>query len=512
MRALLLQVTRKMGIEFEADSCLLPWAVRHAGWLYSRFNRRQDSNMTPIEKIKMARYAKPLLMFGECCICRRPGAQLNKLDLHWLHGVWLGRDAKTDEHYVGTETGIVRARAIRRMVQEQQWVPERVCAMRLTPWRTGGAHRGRLPKPRTDQEPIMLGAMPASAYSDTVGDRIRAAVPAASSSSASGGAQQAPPPAQAPQHPAGAQHAPPPAQAPQRPDGAQQAAPPAQTPQRPDGAQQDGGRESSPVSVTGSPHTPPPGEVSAAKRARAASPRGSVRESTEAGGELATPDKRPRLPVASRLNALREMQALCEEETDESAELPADEPGATEVEKAKRDHIQMLCDPLVVVAVCRSEIDQRPLTCRGRHADQRESQGTAHDARLRTEVARVRRLLQQHAGAGAFEGHVGVGHKERPRGGVGRPLGRVLPGAVGRGRLRGAAAGGGTAVALCARASGFEGGAEGMGSSLDFEADGRDAHALAVQDGRLHLLQLEGPADHGQACGRLLDRRAARSG
>ena len=140
MRALILDLQRRFGIEVGPTSPLLPWAARHAAWLYNRYHRRDG--VTAYERLHLTRYSKPLLIFGECCICRRPGAQLNKLEIHWLHGIWLGRDSKTDEHFIGTEGGIVRARAVRRMIESQQWIKERVLAMEWTPWRTSAAVRG----------------------------------------------------------------------------------------------------------------------------------------------------------------------------------------------------------------------------------------------------------------------------------------------------------------------------------------------------------------------------------
>ena len=118
MRTLVLQLQGKIGIELPPD-CPMPWATRHAAWLHNRFHQRKDTNPTPFEKVHLKNFF---------------GAQLHKLDMHWLNGIWLGRDSKTDEHFISTEGGIVRARAIRRMVEAQLWIPERDLAMQWTPW------------------------------------------------------------------------------------------------------------------------------------------------------------------------------------------------------------------------------------------------------------------------------------------------------------------------------------------------------------------------------------------
>ena len=38
-----------------------------------------------------------LLMPGEAVLCRRPGAMVNKLEMQWLEGIWIGREATTDD-------------------------------------------------------------------------------------------------------------------------------------------------------------------------------------------------------------------------------------------------------------------------------------------------------------------------------------------------------------------------------------------------------------------------------
>ena len=177
MRTFVVQLEEKTGMKVKPDSPILPWALRHAAWVHNRYNKQKETGLTPYEKVHLTKYQRPLLMFGEHCICRRPGAQLNKLDIHWLRGIWLGRDAKTDEHFIGTEGAIVRARAVRRVVEPEQWQKERVEAMIWTPWHTS-AVQGRPPKQRTDQEPIALGPVPSAilaGHLDPVGQRIREA-------------------------------------------------------------------------------------------------------------------------------------------------------------------------------------------------------------------------------------------------------------------------------------------------------------------------------------------------
>ena len=125
-----LQAEKGLGKRLSRDAAFLKWLPCHAAWAYNRFHVRRDTNLTPYEKTRLVKYQKPILMPGEAVLRRRPGAIVNKLEMQWLEGIWIGREAKTDEHLVGTPQGIVRARAVKRKVPSKQWDNDLVDAMK----------------------------------------------------------------------------------------------------------------------------------------------------------------------------------------------------------------------------------------------------------------------------------------------------------------------------------------------------------------------------------------------
>ena len=141
-RTLVAQVEDRTGLIFGADSPLWLWAFRHAGWILTRFGRRRDTGMTPYAKLFCKQYRQPLLMFAEAVIARRPGAQINKLEHHWLEGLWVGRDGSTDEHLVASGGGIVRCRAVKRMTEDRRWLAARFGSFQWTPWAPSAVQRG----------------------------------------------------------------------------------------------------------------------------------------------------------------------------------------------------------------------------------------------------------------------------------------------------------------------------------------------------------------------------------
>ena len=151
---------KNSGSTIKDDSPLLTRLPRHAAWQYTRFHKEQDSPTTAYEKIRHVSYQNPILLVGEAVACRRPGALANKLESACLEGIWLGRDSKTVEHLIGTPSGMVRNRALKRRVERRRWDPSLLNAMVWNPWNPAPVTRGRPLKVRSDREPILMGPIP----------------------------------------------------------------------------------------------------------------------------------------------------------------------------------------------------------------------------------------------------------------------------------------------------------------------------------------------------------------
>ena len=58
--------------------------------------------LTPLRSV---RHRKEILPLREQVLARRPGVNANQLMQPWVTGLWLGRDALSDEHLIGTAAG-----------------------------------------------------------------------------------------------------------------------------------------------------------------------------------------------------------------------------------------------------------------------------------------------------------------------------------------------------------------------------------------------------------------------
>ena len=81
-----------------------------------------------------------MVPFGEVFMYRVPEIARDRhqaLEERWGKGLWLGHARHTPEAIIATDTGIVKAWAIRRLPEGQQWDDKRIREIRGPPnnWR-----------------------------------------------------------------------------------------------------------------------------------------------------------------------------------------------------------------------------------------------------------------------------------------------------------------------------------------------------------------------------------------
>ena len=123
----------KYNTRVEANSAILGWIIRHAAWVQNRFVYKV-SGRTAFEELKMVKYISPVLQFGESVLARRSGVPDNRLSSAWISGLWLGRSSQTNEHIVGTSSGIVMARTVKAKPDEDRWCKAEFEMMVYPPW------------------------------------------------------------------------------------------------------------------------------------------------------------------------------------------------------------------------------------------------------------------------------------------------------------------------------------------------------------------------------------------
>ena len=119
------------GIQLSAISPAIPFAIRYAGFVLSRFTVRPDG-LIPDHEVRAA-----------------------KLTNRWISGCLWGRDASSDEHLVGTKHGLLECRSVRRKPPGEQWSRRETIEARGTKWNfdveMGSGIPGPTLEPRRDE-------------------------------------------------------------------------------------------------------------------------------------------------------------------------------------------------------------------------------------------------------------------------------------------------------------------------------------------------------------------------
>ena len=129
------QIETNTGTQLSAISLAVPFAVRYAGFVLTRFTVRPDGR-TPFQYLLGTLYVSPLCMFGESVFALIPDHEVRaaKLSNRWISGCWWGRDASSDEHLVGTKFGVLKCRSVRRKPPGEQWSRRETVEARGTKW------------------------------------------------------------------------------------------------------------------------------------------------------------------------------------------------------------------------------------------------------------------------------------------------------------------------------------------------------------------------------------------
>ena len=129
------QIETNTGVQLSAISPAIPFAIRYAGFVLSRFTVRPNGR-TPFQYLPGTPYVSPLCMFGESVFALIPDHDVRaaKLTNRWISGCWWGRDASSDEHLVGTKHGLLECRSVRRKPPGEQWSRRETIEARGTKW------------------------------------------------------------------------------------------------------------------------------------------------------------------------------------------------------------------------------------------------------------------------------------------------------------------------------------------------------------------------------------------
>ena len=141
------------GRDIPENSPLIPYAVRHGAWLYTKFAVGPDGK-TPWEALRGKPFHGALAQFGEKVMYLRPEAQRpGKLAQKFAVGVFLGREDRTGQVMVGTAERVLRAQKFLRLPEEEQYDPQVTQSIRGVPWDADGMRATGVEEEQEEQRP-----------------------------------------------------------------------------------------------------------------------------------------------------------------------------------------------------------------------------------------------------------------------------------------------------------------------------------------------------------------------
>ena len=148
IRALKIQLEKRLQKKIEPDDDVLHWLVEYAGVMLARILKGQDG-MTAYRRITGRDWNQEILEFGERVLYKplKDNAAANKMDERFHEGVWIGFNTHSKEHLIGTPEGVIRARTLRRRPMSERWSHQAVLGVRGTP---------RNPTPGSESDKVLV--------------------------------------------------------------------------------------------------------------------------------------------------------------------------------------------------------------------------------------------------------------------------------------------------------------------------------------------------------------------
>jgi hypothetical protein len=137
IRSLLSALEDRTGAKIRAEEKIVAFMAEYAAYLTNRLEIGKDGK-TAYERNKGKRGTVLAIEFGEKLLWKtRPKAKMEKLNVRWEYGVFVGIKAISGEVWVATKKGLQVVRSVRRIPVEDRWAQENKDWVRHVPWNKG---------------------------------------------------------------------------------------------------------------------------------------------------------------------------------------------------------------------------------------------------------------------------------------------------------------------------------------------------------------------------------------
>ena len=152
----------RLGIKIKPEEKIVIFMAEYAAYLVNRLEVGKDGK-TAYERCRGKKATVMAVEFGERLLWKvRPKNKMEKLNVRWEYGVFVGVKAVSGEMWVATKTGLQAVRSVRRVPAEDRWAAENKDWVKHVPWNKSG------------DDPDADGELPESpeAVEDSSGGRV----------------------------------------------------------------------------------------------------------------------------------------------------------------------------------------------------------------------------------------------------------------------------------------------------------------------------------------------------
>ena len=153
IRALKLDLETNLKMKLNSTLAVWPWLIEYAAQTLLYWRASGDDGLTAIQRIRGRSTTSPRPRFGERVLYKiAKTVRLGKSEPKWQYGIFLGTIESSDEHMLGTELGVIKARAVTAVPEGQRFDAQAIQAMKGVPWRPSTKHPGSKIRTHIDED------------------------------------------------------------------------------------------------------------------------------------------------------------------------------------------------------------------------------------------------------------------------------------------------------------------------------------------------------------------------
>ena len=134
IRTIRSSIEDKTGKTIKLSDNIVPWIVRHAGYIITRCKVGSDGK-TAMQRMKGRKTNAPWVPFGESVLFKLPKVPKMPGDFRdrFEEGIWVGFTTRSGEHLVATIKGIYKVSSVMRKAEDKRWSGEAISKIQGSP-------------------------------------------------------------------------------------------------------------------------------------------------------------------------------------------------------------------------------------------------------------------------------------------------------------------------------------------------------------------------------------------